>query len=91
MADDTQETQPGLNRSEEVYLIREAEGTLQRLGAEPGQPVDAGRLGEAWQIVDVPGGFAIRDTTSDKVLDVRRTVRSDIWVIIRQVLSHFAA
>lgn len=89
MADDTQETQPGLNSSEEVYLIREAEGTLQRLGAEPGQPVDAVRLGDAWQIVDVPGGFAIRDTTSGKILDIRRAVRSDIWVIVRQVLSHF--
>jgi hypothetical protein len=91
MAEDTQETQPGLNRSEEVYLIREAEATLQRLGSEPGQPVDAVRLGDAWQIVDVPGGFAIRDTTSGKILDVRRAVRSDVWVIIRQVLTHFAA
>jgi hypothetical protein len=90
MAEDMKETQPGLNSSEEVYLIREAEGTLQRLGAKPGEPVDPHKLGEAWQIVDVKGGFAIKDATSGKILDIRRTVRSDVWVIIRQVLSHFS-
>ena len=91
MAEDMKETQPGLNSSEEVYLIREAEATLQRLGSQPGRPADAAQLGEAWKIVEVRGGFAIQDTTSGKVLDVRRAVRSDIWVIIRQVLSHFAS
>ena len=91
MAEDMKETQPGLNSSEEVYLIREAEATLQRLGAAPGQPVDPRKLGEAWQIVEVKGRFAIQDTTSGKILDVQRAVRSDVWVIIRQVLSHFAS
>ena len=90
MDDETQETQPGLNHSEEVYLIREAEKTLQRIGAEPGRPVDAARLGETWTIVPVSGGFAIKDTTSGKILDVQRAARSDVWVIIKQVLSHFA-
>ena len=90
MANETQDTQPGMNRSEEVYLIREAEATLQRLGVQPGQPVDAGVLGEAWTIVPVAGGFAIQDSTSGKTLNVTRTIRSDLWVIIKQVLSHFA-
>jgi hypothetical protein len=48
-------------------------------------------LGEAWKIVPVSGGFAIQDTTSGKTLNVTRTIRSDLWVIIKQVLSHFAA
>ncbi len=91
MADDTQETQPGLNRSEEVYLIREAERTLQRLGSEPGQAVEKRKLAEAWTIVEVRGGFAIRDATSGKILDVRRAIRSDVEIIVQQVLSHFAA
>jgi hypothetical protein len=91
MADETQETQPGMNRSEEVYLIREAEATLLRLGVAPGQKADPGLLGEAWTIVPVRGGFAIRDATSGKILDLTRSVRSDLWVIIRQVLSHFSA
>lgn len=91
MVEDMKETQPGLNRSEEVYLIREAEATLQRLGAQPGHPVDPGRLGEAWKIVEVRGGFAIQDTTSGKILDLKRGIRSDIWLIIRQVLSHFSS
>ncbi len=90
MDDENQETQPGLNRSEEVYLIQEAEQTLQRIGAEPGRPVDAAKLGEAWTIVPVAGGFAIKDTTSGKILDVSRAARADVWVIIKQVLSHFA-
>lgn len=91
MADETQDTQPGMNRSEEVYLIQEAEATLLRLGVAPGQEADAGMLGEAWKIVPVSGGFAIQDATSGKTLNVTRPVRSDLWVIIRQVLSHFAA
>jgi hypothetical protein len=91
MADETQETQPGLNRSEEVYLIREAERTLRRLGSEPGQAVDSSKLAQAWTIVEVRGGFAILDATSGRVLDVRRTIRSDVDVIIRQVASRFAA
>ena len=91
MADDTQETQPGLNRSEEVYLIREAERTLQRLGSEPGQAVDSRKLGEAWTIVEVLAGFSILDATSGKILNVRRALRSDVEVIIQQVLSHFTA
>ena len=90
MANETQETQPGMNRSEEVYLIQEAEATLLRLGVAPGQAADAGMLGEAWKIVPVSGGFAIQDATSGKILNVKRTVRSDLWVIIKQVLSHFA-
>ena len=90
MAEETQDTQPGMNRSEEVYLIQEAEATLQRLGIQPGQAADAGMLGEAWKIVTVSGGFAIQDTTSGKILNVTRTIRSDLWVIIKQVLSHFA-
>ena len=91
MVEDMKETQPGLNSSEEVYLIREAEATLQRLGSQPGRPADPAQLGEAWKIVEVSGGFAIQDKTSGKILDIRRGVRSDIWVIIRQVLSHFTA
>jgi hypothetical protein len=91
MADETQDTSPGMNRSEEVYLIREAEATLLRLGVAPGQPADAGMLGEAWKIVPVSGGFAVQDATSGKILNVTRSVRSDLWVIIKQVLSHFAA
>jgi hypothetical protein len=90
MTDETQETQAGMNSSEEVYLIQEAEATLQRLGVAPGQAADAGMLGEAWTIVPVSGGFAIQDATSGKILNVTRTIRSDLWVIIKQVLSHFA-
>ena len=91
MADETQDTQPGMNHSEEVYLIREAEATLLRLGVQPGQAADAGMIGEAWKIVPVSGGFAIQDVTSGKILNVTRAVRSDLWVIIKQLLSHFAA
>ena len=91
MADETQDTSPGMNRSEEVYLIQEAEATLLRLGVAPGQAADAGMLGEAWKIVEVSGGFAIQDATSGKTLNVTRSIRSDLWVIIKQVLSHFAA
>lgn len=91
MADETQETQAGMNSSEEVYLIREAEATLLRLGVQPGQAADAGMLGEAWTIVPVSGGFAIQDATSGKTLNVTRAIRSDLWVIIKQVLSHFSA
>ena len=90
MTDQTQETQPGLNKSEEVYLIREAEKTLQRLGAEPGKPVDGGKLAEAWTVAEVRGGFAIKDTTTGSILDIRRTIRTDIFVIIKQVATHFA-
>ena len=52
MSEETQETQPGLNRSEEVYLIREAEKALSRLSAQPGQPVEGGKLAEAWKAVE---------------------------------------
>ena len=51
MPEDMKETQPGLNSSEEVYLIREAEATLQRLGSQPGRPADPAALGEAWKPV----------------------------------------
>ena len=90
MADDTQETQPGLNHSEEIYLIREAERTLRRLGSEPGRPVDSRKLADAWTVVEVHGGFAIQDTPSGRILDVRRSIRGDVDVIIRQITSHFA-
>ena len=83
--DENQETQPGLNRSEEVYLIQEAE---QKCSGSSGAGTACRRPSWGASSPD-RRGFAIKDTTSGKIL-MCHARGAPTSVIIKQVLSHFA-